>query len=386
MRPVTARGFRDVLPAEAAEREVVSRQFARTASAWGYELVETPIVEDLVSLEAAAGNLDGIAFRLVDSDGRLLALRPDMTVPIARLVASRMGAESGTLRFRYAAEVFREHESLRGQMRGFSQLGVELVGEGGPAADAEVVAVMVEGLASAGIADFTVAVGTVAVLHALVAAAGNDAQWGAAVLEAAHNRNLVGLDELSRAAGDPRVARALRSVPRIRGGADAIVTCREATAGLGCEAALDDLSATWELLVAAGVSDRVVIDFSVMRAFDYYTGLVVEAFAPGLGLPLGGGGRYDGVLGAYDSPLPAAGFALGLERVMIALVEQGVDVEVAPLDALIGGDPAAAIEAAAPLRSAGKRVALSSRSGSELAVEAMRLGALQVIEAGGERS
>ena len=81
MRPVTARGFRDVLPAEAAERELVARRFADTCSAWGYELVETPIVEDLVSLEAAAGNLDGIAFRLVDSDGRLLALRPDMTVP-----------------------------------------------------------------------------------------------------------------------------------------------------------------------------------------------------------------------------------------------------------------------------------------------------------------
>ncbi len=343
MRPITARGFRDVLPAEAAEREAVSRQFAATTSAWGYELVETPIVEDLVSLEAAAGNLDGIAFRLVDSDGRLLALRPDMTVPIARLVASRMGAESGTLRFRYAAQVFREHESLRGQMRGFSQLGVELVGEGGPSADAEVVAVMVESLAGVGIADFTVVVGTVAVLHALLAASDCDAAWSSAVLEAAHNRNLVGLDELARTASDPRVARALQTVPRIRGGAEAIVACREATAGLGCESALDDLSATWDLLVAAGVSDRVVIDFSVMRAFDYYTGLVVEAFAPGLGLPLGGGGRYDGVLGAYDSPLPAAGFALGLERVMIALVEQGVDIAVAPLDAVVGGDPAAAI-------------------------------------------
>jgi len=386
MRPVTARGFRDVLPAEAAEREVVARRFAETTSAWGYELVETPIVEDLVSLEAAAGDLDGIAFRLVDSDGRLLALRPDMTVPIARLVASRMAGESGPLRFRYAAEVFREHESLRGQMRGFSQLGVELVGEGGPAADAEVVAVMVEGLDGVGISDFTVGVGTVAVLHALVAAADADAAWGRSVLEAAHNRNLVGLDELARAAGDERVARALRAVPRIRGGAEAIDACRAATDGLGCEDALDDLSATWELLVAAGVSDRVVIDFSVMRAFDYYTGLVVEAFAPGLGLPLGGGGRYDGVLAAYDSPSPAAGFALGLERVMIALVEQGAEVSVTPLDAVVGGQPAAAIRAAAGLRATGKRVALSSRTGAELVAEAARLGALEAIEAGGERS
>ena len=375
-----------MLPAEAAEREIVARRFAEASSAWGYELVETPIVQDLVSLEAAAGPLDGIAFRLVDSDGRLLALRPDMTVPIARLVASRMAGEPGPLRFRYAAEVFREHESLRGQMRGFTQLGVELVGEGGPAADAEMVAVMVEGLEAVGIRDFTVGVGTVAVLHAMVAAADADAEWGRAVLEAAHNRNLVGLAELSRSAGNDRVAQALRVVPRIRGAAEAIDACREATAGLGCDDALDDLSATWELLVAAGVSQRVVIDFSVMRSFDYYTGLVVEAFAPGLGLPLGGGGRYDGVLAAYDAPLPAAGFALGLERVMIALVEQGVEVPVAVLDAVVGGEPAAALRAAATLRAAGKRVVISPCVGSDLVAEASRLGALEAIEAGGESS
>jgi len=382
MRPVTVRGFRDVLPAEAAEREVVSRRFAQTCSAWGYELVETPIVEDLVSLEAAAGSLDGVAFRFVDSDGRLLALRPDMTVPIARLVASRMTADSGARRFRYAAEVFREHESLRGQMRGFRQLGVELVGRSGPAADAEVVAVMVEGLEAVGVREFTVAVGTVAVLHAIVAAADADQAWPHAVLEAAHNRNLVGLGQLARSARREDVAEALRVVPRTRGGAEAIETCRKVTAGLGCEAALDDLAATWEILVAAGASDRVVIDFSVMRSFDYYTGLVVEAFAPGLGLAVGGGGRYDGVLAAYDSPLPAAGFALGLERLMIALVEQGVDVPGTRLDAVVGGDPVAAIREAAALRASGKRVALSTSRGADLIEDARRLGAIETFEAG----
>jgi ATP phosphoribosyltransferase regulatory subunit len=96
-------------------------------AAWGYGLVETPVVEDLSALEAAAGSLEGTAFRLIDLDGRLLALRPDMTVPIARLVASRLSASEGPHRFRYAAEVFREHESLRGQSRQFTQVGVELV-------------------------------------------------------------------------------------------------------------------------------------------------------------------------------------------------------------------------------------------------------------------
>ncbi len=388
MHPVTARGFRDVLPAEAAEREAIERRISGVFSAWGYGRVETPVVETVSAIEAAAGPLSGTVFRLFDLDGTLLALRPDMTVPIARLTASRLTGEPGPHRFRYAAEVFREYESLRGQSRQFTQVGVELLGRGGPAADAEVVSVVVEALAASGIPEFTVAVGTVAVLHALVDAADAGAEWRDAVLAAAHDRNLVGLDRLARESGSERIAAALSAVPRIRGGAQAIAECRTVTAGLGCEVALDDLAETYRLLEASGAADRVIVDFSVMRSFDYYTGLVLEAYAPGVGLPIGGGGRYDGVLGAYGAPQPAAGFALGLERVMIALVEQGARVEVPGIDVVVGGDSAAAFALAATLRAQGLRVALSSRTGDELAAEAQRLGAPEWREAtqGGERS
>lgn len=379
MRPVTARGFRDVLPAEAAEREAASRRIAEVFSAWGYGLVETPVVEDLAALEQAGGALTGTAFRLIDLDGRLLALRPDMTMPIARLKASRLSSEPGPHRFRYAGEVFREHESLRGQARQFSQVGIELIGEAGPAADAEVVAVLVEALAASGLADYTVAVGTVAVLNALVAAAGASPEWGRDVLAAAHDRNLVGLDVLARRSGSAAVTAALSAVPRIRGGLDAIAACRTATAGLGCQDVLDELAATWALLQAAGVADHVVIDFSVMRSFGYYTGLVAEAYAPGLGMPLGGGGRYDGVLAAFDAPSPAAGFAIGLERLMIALLEQQAEPTARGLDAVLGGEPAASLAAAGLLRAAGWRVALSSRSGLALVREADRLEAAEAL-------
>jgi len=380
MRPVTARGFRDVLPAEAAERDVVSRAIADEFASWGYGLVETPVVEDLSALEVAAGPLEGTAFRLIDLDGRLLALRPDMTVPIARLTASRLSGTTGPHRFRYAAEVFREHESLRGQARQFSQAGVELVGEAGPAADAEVISLLVAALEAAGLPDFAVAIGTVAVLHAIVAAADAPPAWGEAVLAAAHDRNLVGLDALAREPGIPaRVAQALSAVPRIRGGREAIDACREATAGLGCEAALDQLAEIWTLLEASGAEKRAIVDFSVMRAFDYYTGLVLEAYAPGLGLPLAGGGRYDGVLGAFDAPAPAVGFALGLERLMIALVEQGARVSVRGLDAVVGGDAASALALARALREVGWHVALSQRTGLELVRAAERLGAAEAL-------
>jgi ATP phosphoribosyltransferase regulatory subunit len=83
----------------------------------------------------------------------------------------------------------------------------------------------------------------------------------------------------------------------------------------------------WDLLDVAGVSGRVAADFGTLRSFDYYSGIVLEAYAPGLGLPLGGGGRYDGLLARFGSDRPAAGFALGIERVHIALAEQGVAIE-----------------------------------------------------------
>jgi ATP phosphoribosyltransferase len=378
MRPITPRGFRDAMPPEAEEREAVTRAIGDVFASWGYRAVETPAVEDLRTVEAAAGPLEDTAFRLIDLDGRLLVLRPDMTVPIARIVASRLQGTAGPHRFRYAASVFREHESLRGQPRQFTQVGVELVGEAGPSADAEVVSVLVEALAGAGVPSFTVGIGTVEVLKAIVDAADASDEWTAAVLEAAHKQNLVGLAELSKAAEEP-VASALRTVPRIRGGKEAIEACREATRGLGCEAALDSLAQTWELLEVSGAAKRALVDFSIMRSFEYYTGMVVEVYAPGVGLPLGGGGRYDGVLEAYGAPTPAAGFALGLERVMIALVEQGAAVATRTLDAVVGGEAGAALGLARELREAGWSVALSAREGVELAGEAERLGAAEAL-------
>jgi ATP phosphoribosyltransferase regulatory subunit len=133
------------------------------------------------------------------------------------------------------------------------------------------------------------------------------------------------------------------------------------------------------LLEAAGVADSVLVDFSLMRSFDYYTGLVLEAYVPGLGVPIAGGGRYDSVLASFDAPMAAVGFALGLERLSIALVEQDRAPRTRGLDAVVGGDPARALAAAAKLRGAGWRVALSDRTGLELVREAERTEAVEAL-------
>lgn len=363
MQPALPRGFRDVLFDEAREREAITAAVTGRFSSWGYDPVETPVVEEYRTLEAGVGEgLERTAFRLFDLDGSLLALRPEMTVPIARVVASRLAGSPGPHRIRYAADVFREHASLRGQARQFAQVGVELIGAAGPAFDAEVVLLLLGALEAAGLESFLVGIGTVEVLRAILDAAGGAAEWQEAAIAAAQSRNLVEIDRLAdREDLSMELARALREVPRIQGGVEALERAAELVAACGCAASLESLAVTWAVLEDLGVTANVQLDFGLMRSLSYYTGLQVEAYAPGLGLPLAGGGRYDGVLSTYGHPAPAAGFALGLERVMIALAEQDRSPALEPLDAVIGGARSPEVfKAAARLRDAGWRVRVAT--------------------------
>ena len=385
MRPATPRGFRDVLFDEAREREAVASAISGAFASWGYAPVETPVVEEYSTLQTGVGGeLDRTAFRLIDLDGTLLALRPEMTVPIARVVASRLDEATGPHRVRYVADVFREHASLRGQARQFTQVGVELIGAGGAAADAEVVLLLVRALEAAGLASFLVGIGNAELLRSLLEAAGGDAEWRDAAVAAAQERNLVELDRLAaRPDLDPGLAAALREVPRLRGGREALDRALE-LAAFGVEPrVLDGLRETWEVLEAVGVTDRVALDFGIMRSFGYYTGLQLEAYAPGLGLPVAGGGRYDRLLASFGRPAPAAGFALGLERVMIGLAEQEHTPRTRALDAVVGGtDAAAVLEAASRLAAAGWLVRIAAgTTGPDLVREADEFRAAEALVA-----
>jgi ATP phosphoribosyltransferase regulatory subunit len=331
MIPITPRGFKDVLPEEARWRESITIRVQTALSSWGYAPIETPTLELLKVLEQG-GSLGETSFRLFDSDGALLVLRPDVTLPIARMVASRLGAIVEPLRFRYVQPVFREEDSLRGQAREFTQIGVESIGLSGASADSEVILLMVDALKACGLTEFTIAICTVGVLRDLlgIIVDGGDAtdEWRRAVLAACHQNNAV---EVARLADDPHVDRryggALKELLALRGGREAIERCKALVEPLGCIDGLDILAQTYHTIERVGATAFVTVDFSVMSAFDYYTGLVFEAYAPGLGLTLGSGGRYDHMLAAYGTQAPAAGFAFNLERVMAALLKQGVTAD-----------------------------------------------------------
>ena len=342
-------GFRDILPEEAQAREEIALTVKSCFRSHGYLPVETPILEDKAALEEG-GRIADTPFKLFDDDGRLLVVRPDNTLPIVRLVSSRMGAQDLPLRLRYEAPVVRENRRGAAGSRQFTQLGFELIGAGDTAGDVEIVSLVAEAVRALGLAGVRIVCGSVRPFKELLACC-EDRALAADALALVHANDFIDLDDRVAASDAPAPVRAaIRELPRLAGGVEALdrVDALLAEAGVA-----GNMTAELRALVA-GLDEadavRVSFDFSIMNSFDYYTGLVFKVYAGGLPDPVGSGGRYDSIFtGAFGdgAEVPAAGFAFSLERLEAARTE----AEAAPHpSAAANGDHAVAHTAEAPLR------------------------------------
>lgn len=326
--PQVPYGTKDILPLDAARKRGVENELARLFLSWGYQEVVTPTFEYYETLRASAPETaDDSTFRFFDRSGRMLALRPDMTTPIARVAVMRMREQPLPLRLFYLANVFRQEETQAGRQCEFYQAGVELLGAGGVAADAEVVALAVEALLAAGLSDFQVCLGQVDFISGIMAEAGLDAVTAHKVKQALIERNMVGLGELLAESGiEPGNRDLLQQLPMLHGKLDMLRNVRQRVKNQISQAALDNLAEIYHLLEKYGIDRYVMFDLGIIRDFDYYTGMVFETYTTGLGYPICGGGRYDRMAGSFGREQPATGFALGIERVLLALERQGLDV------------------------------------------------------------
>jgi ATP phosphoribosyltransferase regulatory subunit len=302
-------GTRDWPPEDVQALRALERRLVDLFRRWGYQEVRTPILEFLSTIERGVGaeGPHGL-FVLVDRTGDLLALRPEMTVPVARFVAT-LGF--GRARLAYIAEVFRSRDTARGEMREFVQAGVERIGDAGPEADAEVVALAAWALREAGLSGFRLGVGHAGFLRGLLEEAGLDAEEQHAAQLLLYRRDFVTLAELL-AEAPPEVRDAILQLPSWRG-PDALD--RAAQLGVAPQA-LAEVVALLGALAPYGIQADVEVDLGIIRDFEYYTGVVFEAYAQGVGRPLLGGGRYDGLLGKFGVNRPAIGFALELDRLL----------------------------------------------------------------------
>lgn len=314
-------GARDILPEEMRELRALQRRLAEVFERFGYGEVATPTVEydSVLSLGDARGA--PAAHRFFDEAGELVAMRSDMTVPIARLVADRYGEDEPPFRLFYNARAFRAVRPQRGQAREFFQAGIELVGVAGAEGTAEVVEVLASALDAAGLGRAVIGMGHAALYRDLLREVGVPEDAAAAVLDRLAAHDLVGLEEelgaLDLREDDRRM---LAAIPTLRGGPEVLERAREL--GEPARRAIERLGSAYEAAARRGVADRVQLDLGLLRDLGYYTGTIVEVYDPALGHILGGGGRYDELMGRFGRPLPAVGFALYLERLHIAQAEE----------------------------------------------------------------
>lgn len=289
----------------------------------GYGEVATPTIEYDEVLARGDGRTADTAYRFFDGSGDLLALRSDMTVPIARLVASRYAKAEMPLRLCYLANAYRAVRPQRGQMREFAQAGVELIGAPAPEGTVEVVAVLEAALDAAGLERAVIGLGDADLYRQLLAEFRIDGEARDSILARLAAHDLVGLEtELSELEGvsDDQVATCV-ALSQLRGGKEVLEEAR-ALGGAAVERATARLGETLEALEARGVTQRVQIDLGLLRDLGYYSGAILEVYDPALGHVLGGGGRYDGLLKRFGIDLPAVGFALYMERVHVAQMEE----------------------------------------------------------------
>jgi ATP phosphoribosyltransferase regulatory subunit len=300
-------GTRDVLPDELRELRAITEGIRGVLDARGYGEVATPALEYeevLVRGDAAAADP---SYKLFDEHGDVLALRSDMTIPIARVMASRYPTADVPLRFCYFQHAYRSVQPQRGQPREMLQAGVELVGAPGPEGTAEALKVLCEALEAAGLENWRIGLGDASLYPRLLDRLGVPESARPQILHELVTRDYVGLAREVEAFGAPE----LLALPQRRGGPEIL------------DAPETEPLAALHALLPESVAPRIIFDLGLTRPLSYYTGAVFEVYDAALGAPIGGGGRYDDLLGRFGRSLPACGWALDVERLHAARVGEG---------------------------------------------------------------
>ncbi len=337
-------GVRDWLPHELARKREIEQQMRAVFGRWAYEEVETPIIERFDVIERGLGEeMTELLFQFNDRQSTALALRPEMTTPIARLVSTRMREMPLPLRLAYIAPVFRYYEQPQeGRMREITQAGVELIGAPGVDADAETLFMAIEALDEIGLRDASFDINDARVVDGILDGVGLEPERATLAKELIKARNIVGL----RALGCP----ALVDFALQRGGSEVLEAARAVCKTPESCAALDELEALLQRAAALGYGERVAVDFALLRDLEYYTGFIFEGYVTEIGFALCGGGRYDSLLPRFGYDVPAVGWTAGVERLLIALERRGKHVQRRRhrIDVLVAGsDVVAARERAA---------------------------------------
>ncbi|MBX3245708.1 MAG: ATP phosphoribosyltransferase regulatory subunit [Myxococcales bacterium] len=392
-------GMRDQLPPDARDRAALASRVLTVFESYGYERVTTPAFEHAEVIERGLEVDRRDVLRFVEPEtGEVALLRPDITPQIARIVATSLKGRPAPWRLCYHGTVLRRARGRARRSRQLSQAGVEHVGTAHLDADVEVVALAARALLGAGLRGFRLELGQVRIGRAVLASLPDAARLAAA--DALGQKDVVALEAVLKAAHVPAVERRrLADLTGLYGdGAEPLKRARRRFRDVETRAALDELEALHDRIVALGLGEHLGVDLGELRGHAYYTGTSFTILAEGPGEPIGGGGRYDQLLARFGRAAPATGFAIDVEHLAWALAAEGAPWAPPTPPRIVAVDaPSALVDA---LREQGAQVATLpegwGRGGSPSAAalayarawryDAVLLGADRLVRVGDERA
>lgn len=320
----TPEGVQDILFESCRQKRILEDKIRRTFRLNGYREIETPTIEfyDVFSGENGLIKQESM-YKFCDSKGRLLALRPDLTVPVARVAATKLKDEVFPIKCCYIGNTFSFDELGGGRQNEFTQAGCELLGINSPEADAEMVAMAIETVKATGIDDFQIDIGQVGFFKGLMEESGLKENEIEEVREFIDQKNLVGVEQvMDRHKVKSALKKIILDLPRLFGSKDILQRINFDDIGKTAANALLNIKAVLEILEDRNLAEYVSIDLGMVQSMNYYTGIVFRGYTHGVGFPLLSGGRYDGLVSIFGRDLEATGFSIGINMALMALERQ----------------------------------------------------------------
>jgi ATP phosphoribosyltransferase regulatory subunit len=306
-------GSRDYLFADCAVRRGIERSLSDLFEKYGYGEVILPAVEYYNTILHGGSPLPEEAmYKLTDRSGRILVLRPDITIPIARVYATKLRNRPEPQRLYCIQRVFRTGAAQSGSAAEIMQGGIELIGAGGPGADCEAICLAVKALEACGLVDFHIEIGHAGLFRALIDELGADETLSEEIRDLIEKKNFAALGDILARFGDARPALALQKLISLFGGEEILDEAETLSDADGAKECVAYLKRLMRELRGAGIGDKVLFDVGLVQHIDYYTGIVFQGYAKGAGEPVLNGGRYDSLTAAFGAPAAAVGFGVNI--------------------------------------------------------------------------
>ncbi|MBQ8569123.1 MAG: ATP phosphoribosyltransferase regulatory subunit [Oscillospiraceae bacterium] len=335
---ISPEGTKDLIMGDCAAVREVEERLHKIFRSGGYSEVITPGLEfyDVFNQKSRYFPQESM-YKLTDTKGRLLVVRPDSTMPIARVVSTRFREQPLPLRLYYSQNVFRNKPVMRGRSDEIRQTGIELIGSASRRADIEVISSAIKVLASCESENFRLEIGHIGFFKELASALGADSDTIETIRSFIEVKNYPALNDLLDSFGDNAAAKALKQLPRLFGGIEVF----DAAAGLfrdeKTEKVLSELKYIYTSICKAGYEGKITIDLGLVNKMDYYTGIVIKGYLTGFGDAVISGGRYDKLLSEYGYDVPATGYAVNVDAVA-KVIRMNKDYTPASADVIVFGE------------------------------------------------